>query len=425
MKTRQPNFEISHFSTSDVRGGAAQAAWRLHRALLDRGASSTLYVRERSMALDHVVQAAPRVENPLVSRLGRVWRRADPTPTYTFNLDQSLRIDLAELKRRVSREGVMVLHWVDRFLNVGAIAELAAHAGGPLVWVIHDLEPLTGGCHYSFGCDGYQRECGACPQLRSTVRGDLSHRIWRRKQQALSTRPICFVAPTSWGEARVRESSLFRNHRVARIPLPIDGDLYRPYPRQVAREVLHLPPDRRLLLCGASYLEDRRKGIPELISALRRLDERERAGLLLLVVGLNGQLVLRDLPIESRYLGEVADPLLMALVYQAADLFLCPSLADSGPMMIPEAMLCGTPVVAFEMGGAPDLIEHGVNGYLARLGDVGDLAAGIRLVLAADRVAMGTAARQRAEIHRPDLVARQHLKLYAELMEGYAANNQS
>lgn len=421
----QPDFEISHFSTSDVRGGAAQAAWRLHRALLGRGATSTLYVRERSMVADRVFQASPRVEHPLVSRLGRLWRRADPVPNYTFNLDQPLRIDLPDLKRAVPRSGVMILHWVDRFLNVEAIGELASHSAGPLVWVIHDLEPLTGGCHYSFGCQGYQQECGACPQLGSTEKGDLSHRIWRRKQQVLSGRPICFVAPTSWGEARVRESSLFRNHRVARIPLPIDGDLYRPYPRQVAREVLHLPANRRILLCGASYLEDRRKGIPELISALRRLDARERVDLLLLVVGLNGHLALQDLPIDSRYLGEVADPLLMALVYQAADLFLCPSLADSGPMMIPEAMLCGTPVVAFEMGGAPDLIEHGVNGYLARLGDVEDFAAGIRLVLAADRVAMGIAARQRAEIHRPDLVATQHLKLYGELMEAYAANNQS
>jgi glycosyltransferase involved in cell wall biosynthesis len=117
---------------------------------------------------------------------------------------------------------------------------------------------------------------------------------------------------------------------------------------------------------------------------------------------------------------------MMALVYQSADLFLCPSLADSGPMMIPEAMLCGIPVVAFDTGGAPDWIDHLHNGYLARIGDVADFADGIRTMLAADRQSCAAAARLKASgLHRPDLVARQHLNLYRELIEEHASDHQS
>ena len=186
---------------------------------------------------------------------------------------------------------------------------------------------------------------------------------------------------------------------------------------QIAREILHLPASSRLLLAGASYLDDPRKGVRELVKALHELNRNEDGDIRLLLVGLNGHQLIRELPLPVHYLGEVADPLMMALVYQSADIFLCPSLADSGPMMIPEAMLCGTPVVAFPTGGAPDWIDHEVNGYLASFGDVTDFARGVERLLGMDREIVSRAARQTvAPVHDPDLVARQHLQLYQELL---------
>ncbi|MFZ4629729.1 MAG: glycosyltransferase, partial [Blastocatellia bacterium] len=346
--TRPPR--ICHFSSEDQPGGAASAAFRLHRALVNAGADSRLYVREKRSSDPTVWQVPPRVVSPWRDRAERWWRRSSVTPSETFNLDEPPRVDLASFLAEPDSETVLIFHWIDRFLDVEAMHRLALHCQGPVLWVLHDQEPLTGGCHYSYDCEGYQRACGSCPQLGSERDRDRSRRTWQRKRDLLANLPLTFLATTAWGEARVRESSLFRHHRVERIPLPLDPDLFRPFSRRTAREVLRLPEEPLILFFGASYLDDRRKGLDHLRAALHHVKVDPARPLRLLIAGERGGAVFDDLPFPVDYLGPVRDPLLMALAYQASDFFVCPTLADSGPLMIPEAMLCERPVVAYRMG---------------------------------------------------------------------------
>jgi glycosyltransferase involved in cell wall biosynthesis len=74
----------------------------------------------------------------------------------------------------------------------------------------------------------------------------------------------------------------------------------------------------------------------------------------------------------------------IASAYQAADVYVCPSIEDSGPMMINQSIMCGTPVVSFEMGVALDLVVTGKTGYRAKLKDTGDMAKGILDILTLD-----------------------------------------
>jgi glycosyltransferase involved in cell wall biosynthesis len=187
---------------------------------------------------------------------------------------------------------------------------------------------------------------------------------------------------------------------------------------------MQLPPDKKVILFGATYLEDRRKGIGHLVESFDRLaamiDEHrtlKRDDLFLLAVGLSGKSLMTRLPFAGRYIGHVGDELMMALAYQSADVFVCPSVEDSGPMMIPEAMLCSTPVVAFNAGGAPDLVETMKTGYLARLADAEDLAHGICQLLPSQSLpAMRKAAREAAiKAHTPSTVACRHAELYQSL----------
>ena len=426
---------IWHFSTDDIIGGAAVAAFRLNQALNDAGQRSQMIVRYKKSEDDGVLQLPPLPPRPWQSRFNRLKNRIpglkprEIKADYTFNLDRPPEVDLQNLfDQTQASPDVICLHWTNGLLDARSIRRIYDHFRCPVVWVIHDLEPFTGGCHYSFGCDGFTKTCGSCPRLGSNDPRDHSHQTWRRKREYLASLPICFVAPTSWGEARVRQSLLFRHTRVERIPLPMDTRIFRPFDQRTAREVLQLPPDKKIILFGATYLEDRRKGIDHLIEAFDLLtplisnrrtiqSDRRPEEIFLLAVGQDGGRLMPKLPFAGRYLGHVSDELMMALAYQAADIFVCPSIEDSGPMMISEAMLCETPVVAFNTGVAPDVIEHRVNGYLARYRDISDLAEGMRTLLTNDDpMTMRASARSSAErLHVPRSVAERHIELYQSL----------
>jgi glycosyltransferase involved in cell wall biosynthesis len=230
-------------------------------------------------------------------------------------------------------------------------------------------------------------------------------------------------------EQRIRQSSLFASHQVERIPLAVDAGTFRPFDKSVARDLLHLPPDKKIVLFGAHYLTDPRKGMPLLMNALHALKERikndpkiEIDNVFLLIAGLNARQALQsltELPFASKFAGHLDSDVLMALAYQAADIFICSSVEDAGPMMVAEAMLCGLPVAAFETGGAPDIIKHRQTGYLAKLGDTADLANGIYFLLTAQEPeAMRTAARQSGlAAHAPAVVVERHLTLYCSLLD--------
>ena len=352
-------------------------------------------------------------------------RRPVLSAKYTFNFNQEPSLDTQRFFERTGRRpDVICLHWIDGLLNTRLIRELYDYHHCPIVWILADQEPLTGGCHYSFGCAGYKYECGRCPQLGSHNKHDHTAVTWQQKKQDLSSLPICFIAPTSWCADRIRESSLFRNNRIESIPYPIDTTVFRPIHQQVARDLLQLPHDKRLIFIGATYLEERRKGMAELKEALTRLSELiaesselQHEDIFLFIAGVNGRSLTANLPFAAKYVGFLNDEVTLALAYQAADLFLCPSIEDAGPMMIPEAMLCGTPVVAFKTGGAPDLIESLRTGYLAKLADAEDLARGVFTLLSSDYLpAVRANAHEAAtQAHTPAIVARRYLNLFESL----------
>lgn len=422
---------ILHFSTEDITGGAAKAAYRLHSTLREAGHQSRMVVLHKKSEDDSVIQLPPAEPRPWASRFERLrnqipgLRRIPPVANYTFNFDPEPQANFQSLlNTQTEPPEILCLHWINGFLNVKAIRQLYDRFRCPIVWVMADQEPLTGGCHYSFGCEGFKLECGNCPQLTPSHSADHSHTVWQRKRELLSDLPICFVAPTSWGRERLQQSSLFRRHRCELIPYPIDPQIFRPFDRSIARDLLHLPQDKKILFFGATYLEDRRKGISQLLDSMRLVASQAPStelndAVYLLIAGLNGKSLMDKLPFEGKYVGHLQDELTLALAYQAADIFVCPSLEDAGPMMIPEAMMCGTPVVAFNAGGAPDLIESGKTGYLATLADANDLASGILALLEADKgqAICDTAFLRARERHLPGSIAQQYIALYQSLLQ--------
>jgi glycosyltransferase involved in cell wall biosynthesis len=313
---------------------------------------------------------------------------------------------------------VVHLHWVSKLIDYPSFFA-SVPDDFPIVWTLHDMNAMTGGCHYTMGCEAFTTECRCCPLLGLPGDNDLSRRSFQVKLAALAGKNLHVVANSQWMESQARRSRVLAGARSFRtIHFGLDTQLFSPQDKRAARRALGLTDDRTIVAFGAESIDNLRKGLGQLLQALSLL--RDRGQVLGIVFG-NGMVPQHSglsLP-ELRSVGFVADPARQATLYSAADVFVIPSLQEAFGQTGIEAMACGTPVVGFDTGGIPDFVRPGETGLLARLGDATDLARQIQwLVDHADQAKrMGRAARE-VVLDRFTLAhqARQHIELYESLL---------
>lgn len=408
-------------STFDREGGAARAAYRLHQGLKEVGEDSKMLVQYKTsddvtvMGSDTKVAKGVALLRPDLDSFPARFYSIQPGSLFS---PQWLPDSLAKRINSIQHD-ILHLHWICRgFMRIETLSKLPP----PLIWTLHDCWAFTGGCHYPFECTRYTERCGICPRLLSLKESDLSRKVWDRKQSAWRNIRIHIVTPSRWLADCARSSSLLRNSRINVIPNGIDTDIYKPVDKAFARKVLGLPYNRRLLLFGsANATKDPRKGFQFLLPALERLREsqwHEKAELM--VLGASAFEGASQTGYKTRFLGPLHDDISLSLVYAAADAFIAPSVQDNLPNTVMEAMACGTPCIAFDIGGMPDMIDHRTNGYLAKPFDVDDLAVGIAWLLE-DETRLGdlskTARDKVAREYSLRFIAARYLDIYREATE--------
>ncbi|MCM1984902.1 glycosyltransferase family 4 protein [Lyngbya confervoides] len=416
---------IVHLSTSDLDGGAARAAYRLHQGLNRLGATSQMLVRAKDSIDDQVISDAS-----WQTRLGPVMN-GFPLKRYA-NRDRALFSpqwfpDAIAPRLNVLNPDIVHLHWIcNGFVQIETLPRLHK----PMVWTLHDMWVFTGGCHYNKDCFQYKENCGYCPQLNSQREQDLSRRIWQRKAKAWKDLNLTLITPSHWFADCVRSSSLFRNRRVEVIPHGLDLSQYQPVPKTSARDILKLPQDKQLVLFGASSgtMNDPRKGFQFLVPALKDLASTDWHGKLELVIfGANQPSTPLDLGFPVHYLGRFHDDITLAIAYSAVDVMIVPSMQESFGQTASEALACGTPVVAFNATGVKDIVSHQQDGYLAQPFEYQDLAQGIVWVLEdGDRGVSPSENRHHKLSHHArekaiqefsqDLQAKRHIALYEDIL---------
>lgn len=286
------------------------------------------------------------------------------------------------------------LHWVAGMFDPARLP--TALAGRPVVWTLHDMNPFTGGCHYTDGCVRFTEHCGACPQLQSTNIKDLSFQTWRDRMTAYRTLNLHIVTPSQWLADEARTSSLLGRFPITVIPNCVPVDRFRPLNRETIRQGLNIASDQTVLLFSSQSLYNLRKGTKYLLEALRCIAEHEMGKrALVMLLGNNPPQEFLHCGLCVEVMGHVDTEEHIALLYNAADAVIVPSLEDNLPNVIIEAAACGTPVVAFAAGGIPEMIRHQETGWLAALRSVAALCEGI---VWADAVRGNTRIRQHCRI---------------------------
>ena len=371
-------------NTSERTGGAAVAANRLMKALNNNGVKAKMLVRDKESDALTVV-GLPK--SPML-HWHFLWERFVIFCRLHFSRKHLFEVDIANTGSDITRlrefqeADVIHLHWINQgMLSLNGIRKIL-RSGKPVVWTMHDIWPATAICHLTLGCHYFINRCANCKYLPGGGgSSDLSSRIWQKKQQILADGNIYYVACSRWLESEAKSSALLKGQKITSIPNPIDTHIYKKGDKQEARERLGLPLDKKLILFASQRVTNVNKGMSYLVDACRQLGDLTKDLCEVVILGGHAEEVLEQLPMKAHPLGYINDEQRIVDVYNAADVFVLPSLSENLPNTIMEAMACGVPCVAFKVGGIPEEIDHLKNGYVAAYRDAADLAKGIAWVL--------------------------------------------
>ena len=371
--------KVFQLNYSDINGGAARAAYRIHHALRSADIDSN-FVADVATSGDWAVQAPGSKVGKVMAKIrpvlggfpARLLRTSNPIIHSTSFLP-SWRVQALN----ASDADVLHLHWVQgEMLSVADIGLLKK----PVVWTLHDMWAFCGAEHYT---EDFRWREGYIANNRPDYESgfDLNRWTWSRKRKHWQ-RAMHIVTPSRWLANCVQQSALMRDWPVSVVPNCLDTDRWQPLEKNLARQLLGLPRDVPLLLFGAmGGGKDPRKGFDLLLKALAHL----RGQIQDLEIVVFGQLQPKtppDVGFPIHYTGHLHDDLSLRALYSAADALVIPSRQDNLPNTGVESLACGTPVVAFDVCGLPDIVEHQKTGYLATPFDTEDLARGIQWVIA-------------------------------------------
>jgi glycosyltransferase involved in cell wall biosynthesis len=410
-------------NTFDNLGGAAIATYRLHQGFRSIGIHSNLLVQTKKTNNQHVFGPS----TPFQKTLANLRPELDGVVTKLYRNREKVFFSSAwlpeNLASKVTKYKPKVVHlfWVGGgFLRIETLKKI----NQPIVWTLHDMWPFTGGCHYDNECGKFQQSCGNCPVLRSGRERDLSRHVWRRKKKSWQGIPIVVVATSQWLADMARMSSIFKDLRIEVIPNGLNTEKYKPINKETARAAYNLPQDKKLILFSAfSATSDKRKGgqyLAQSIEKLSREDWWKNAELVILGASKPQNPQEFNIGMKVHYMGYLHDEISQVLLYSASDVMVAPSMQENLSNTVMESLSCGTPVVAFNIGGMPDMIDHLENGYLATPFNSDDLADGIQWVLESEERHNLLSRHARKSVQKRfsiKKVANSYLNLYREILK--------
>jgi glycosyltransferase involved in cell wall biosynthesis/predicted SAM-dependent methyltransferase len=398
--------KVALVSTTDKRGGAAKVAWMLKQGLAANGFQTKMFVKDKfSDDADVLKISSSGLDRAKeLERQGLLYYDIKSTSLLAHNRDFT---------------GCDVFHFHNLhggYFNPFALAGLSRLK--PSVWTLHDMQAITGHCAHSFDCNKWQTGCGNCPNLKiyPAITIDQTARMLEDKRRIYAESNVEIIVPSQWLKDIVAKSIL-KDKKVHLIYNGIDERIYRPYDKSAVRRQLKLPEDAIIIgFASPRGLVEQFKGGDYILGAYNYFVSKY-PNLYFMCVGGKAENVPTERFIQIPF---VTDETVLAQIYCAADLFMYPSVADNCPLIVLELMGCGVPIVSFEVGGVPELIENGKTGLLAPYRDTKAIVQMVEQMILdeAGRRRFGQAAIERLrERFKLDRMIANHIRLYENLAQ--------
>jgi len=408
---------ISHYNTF-ADGGSAVLMLRLHEALRVMGHDSCIRYRKGNLLLPEA-QHLEYCQGWLDRQRERVQHRFE---TWALVPDAASHYNRCRLHKATpppvadAAADIIHLHWVSRWLDLPTFLK-GIPKQIPIVWTIHDMSPLAGGCFIDFGCDQLEKGCRCCPLLKFPFNRFLAAQEWKRRSRALEGRRIFLAGNSAFTTRLIKKSVLFRRaEKIVTIHPALNVREFIRHDKAEARRLLGIAPDRFVLGFGAAALTDENKGFNRFLEVAEKV--ADRLGAVDALVFGDGLSAAGSQRVKVHGLGRLSSPVLQSLVYSAMDVFVVASRMETFGQVATEAQACGTPVWAFDVGGLRDAIQSGVTGSLIPLPDTARMAEGICTAAADGSLpAMGSrAAEWVRQTFSAEQMAEQYLDLYREAL---------
>lgn len=272
---------------------------------------------------------------------------------------------------------VLVLFW-QYMLTTKTLKMIYDKLHVPILLNTVDMYPMTGGCYYFNDCRNYRNECKECPAASLFKKQDIPHQNFLYKKQVYQS-INCVYFCNKWMREHILESGIIQEKKLKPFAGAGNPSFLIEDNKFDLRKELKLPENKFIMFAGAANVRIRRKGFYELVASVNRFvgSIKKKADVVIVLAGRNDENFQKYFRCKVIHMGFLPTERL-AKMYRAADLYLSSSLDDAGPSMVIQSMLCGTPVVAFNVGIAPEEIRQGKTGYVAKMGDVKDFASGIK-----------------------------------------------
>lgn len=381
---------IIHISTNDFYG-AGSAALRIHKNLINEGYNSLFLCKNKNTSEIHVKKIKENkflnIYNKILNRIENIFKIVSPK-YYFLDKNRNSVVNFKSLEYEITfKPDIIFLYWISGFIDLKVIERLSKKYNCKVYWYLMDMAPMTGGCHYSWECEGYKDKCKVCPAVGNIYK-NFPLKIFNKKEKFVNDLNIEPIACTKFLYDQLRESTIFKNKTIHEIMLGIDETIFKSIGINEIKKIkrdFNISLEKRIIFFGATNINEERKGLRYLLEALEILSydssfKKER--ILLLIAGKEiDKNLMKDISIDFINIGYLHGDANLVRAYQISDLFISPSIEDSGPMMINESILCGTPVLSFDMGVARDLVLTRKTGYRAKLKDTNDLAFGLKYIM--------------------------------------------